>query len=459
MAPKLQKLDPISEMLALATHQNKKNIIVAALELEGPLDAEAMKQAAQETLESFPQFMSCLKEIRKGRKFYLYREVRADLPFQVTVFDLKTGETQGVLEPLLDHLRPSLDRDWDLFQEHGGRVHIARISEDKHVLVTVVHHSAGDAATTTEFAKAILVRYENIIGKPRDRSKETEALSTMRKRRARVKKRKIRDAVADFILGVTPLFIRPTLPVGSGDPRDERQFHIKRLCSKEDTERIMAQQSKRGAPLTDILVCSADLAIDQWNEARNIPPGSLATTMTVNMRGRFEGFDNPNNSGMIFFRSQPEERKDPVKFARSVALTRISYFRKHQDLRFFINVSNMNDNFRIMPFHMRRRVVHFFMQRHQFSITTTLLGVILPEFKKGRPTGRSIPPEFGDVTLTEIHGMGYKLLSRTHLVLMVYLYQDRLNLVLDATACHFTRQEAEEFMDLILANIQGDPHA
>jgi hypothetical protein len=96
------------------------------------------------------------------------------------------------------------------------------------------------------------------------------------------------------------------------------------------------------------------------------------------------------------------------------------------------------------------------MQRHQFSIGTTLLGVILPEFKKGRPTGRSIV-EYGDITLTEIHGIAYKLLSRTHLVLVVYLYHDRLNLILDATACHFTREEAEEFMDFIMANIKGDP--
>jgi hypothetical protein len=120
MASKLEKLDPISEMLALATHQNKKNIILAALELEGPLDVEAMKQAALEVLNTYPQFMSCLKEIKEGRKFYLYREVRADLPFQVDLFDLKIDETQDVLEPLLDHLRPSLDRDWDLFSRNMG---------------------------------------------------------------------------------------------------------------------------------------------------------------------------------------------------------------------------------------------------------------------------------------------------------------------------------------------------
>ena len=75
--------------------------------------------------------------------------------------------------------------------------------------------------------------------------------------------------------------------------------------------------------LVDLLTACSNLAVDQWNEKRNVKQGLVTTSMTVNTRGRFAGYDQPNNSSVIFFRSSPEERADIKKFSRSLALTRI----------------------------------------------------------------------------------------------------------------------------------------
>ncbi len=54
--------------------------------------------------------------------------------------------------------------------------------------------------------------------------------------------------------------------------------------------------------------------------------------------------------------------------------------------------------------------------------------------------------------------MGYKLLSSTPLLLIVYSFRGRLNLVLHAKGTLFTRRESSEFMDIMMKNIMNYAH-
>ncbi len=171
------------------------------------------------------------------------------------------------------------------------------------------------------------------------------------------------------------------------------------------------------------------------------------------MRGRFRGFEGGNTSGLIFFRSTPEERQDLRSYARSIAVRRIRHFRKQMDLTFFQNVSRMTTALKLLPFKPRQKVVNFLMNMHQFSAAVTFLGIVWPVFKNGKPSMESSPTEVADNSINEVHGIGYKLLSNTKILLIVYIFRNRLNLMLAASASLFTREEAESFMDLILANL------
>jgi hypothetical protein len=156
---------------------------------------------------------------------------------------------------------------------------------------------------------------------------------------------------------------------------------------------------------------------------------------------------------LIEFTSNPEDRVDQERLTKAITRSRIRQFRKQLDLRFFINVARMNNAFRILPFRLRRKLVHFIMERRQYSVGVTVLGVLNPELKNGRPTGDSITASCGDVEITEIHGLGYKLLSSTRLVIIAYRYGEFLNIIMATSACHFTREEAEDFLDLVIANL------
>ena len=48
------RLDALSEMMALSSYGNTKNILVTAVETKGPLDEEAMTLAVQSGCEGFP---------------------------------------------------------------------------------------------------------------------------------------------------------------------------------------------------------------------------------------------------------------------------------------------------------------------------------------------------------------------------------------------------------------------
>jgi hypothetical protein len=160
----------------------------------------------------------------------------------------------------------------------------------------------------------------------------------------------------------------------------------------------------------------------------------------------------------MVFKSRPDERRDPNAFVWGTALKRRKYFNKHMDLKFFQNVSRMTSALRIFPFPVRRRIVNFLMNRHQFSATVTLLGTIWPQGNYENPSSNTCLTSTGGLRISEVHGVGYKLLSSTPLLLIVYSFRGRLNLVLHAKGTLFTRRESDEFMDIMMKNIMNYAH-
>ncbi len=449
------KMDPRSEMLVLATHGDTKNIVLSALEVTGPYDQDAIWVAVGRAAKEFPQLMSCIKEIKVRGLHYLTWEHRPDLTLPMRVSEMSIDPESGsFLDNLLEHLRPWLDREWNLFEEVPVWFHCIRITEEHHVTVSAFHHVAADAGTASEFGRQFLMHYHEIIrGRQPDWAAEATAISSSSKRRVKVRKNTLRESIAVARQTVDNLLEKPTLPVGTGFPDDPGHHHAKRVLSAEVTERIGRSSAKNGVSFVDLLTACTNLAVDRWNERRNVRPGILTTSMTVNTRGRIGGNDLPNNSSVIFFRFSPEERRDLKQFSRSLALARIKHFRKQMDLKYMQDIGRMMNSVRLFPLHLRRKIVHHVVDRHQFSIGVTLLGVLWPRIRNGKPTADTALTESGDLTIAEVHGFGYKLVSSTRVILYVYAFKNEMNLILASHACHFTRDEAEDFLDMILSNL------
>lgn len=455
------RLDALSEMMALSSYGNTKNIIVTAVEMRGPFEEEAMSLAIQRAAKSFPRLASCVREVRERGRYHLVWDQRPDLELPVKIWEVpQTNGSANGLDRFLRHMAPHLDRDWDLFTEPAGEVHIVRLAKDHHIVAPVIHHVASDAGVASEFGREFLVNYHEILTGQRPESVcQPLTMSTTRKRMVRVKKPKLRDHLVNAREAVTRVFERPTLPVGNGLPDDQRQHHIKRIFSAEETERINKAASQNGASLVDLLVAAANRAVDEWNQDRDISPGVLTTSISVNMKSRYRGLNDANSSGLLFFKSRPSDREDTPAFARSIALARIKQFRNQMDFKFVQNVSRMTSALRGFPFRIRRRIVNHLANKHQLSMAITVLGVIWPTVRNGKPTADSCLTHTGDLAIKEVHGLGYKLLSNTRLLLIVYAYRNRLNFILSASASVFRRQEAQAFMDLLMGNLQETPVA
>lgn len=86
----------------------------------------------------------------------------------------------------------------------------------------------------------------------------------------------------------------------------------------------------------------------------------------------------------------------------------------------------------------------------------TLLGVVWPEMKNGKPTLDSYPTFVGETQVSEVYGTGYKPMTSTPLLLIVYSFLKKLNLILAVSGSLFTREEAEDFMDLFMCTLQEE---
>jgi hypothetical protein len=452
MEQDLKLLDPASEGMVLATYGNTKNLLITAMEVRGPVDIERTRKAIAQVLVDYPQLGSVIREVKWNGRKRLAWEPRPDLEFPVYISSMKSKESfPSVLDALLQYLSPNLDRDWDLFRELPGELHLIRLSEDYHIAATAIHHAAAVPEVATEIGRRIFLRYYELeTGEPCPIGAEVDSLSTARKRITPARRHSKWEAIAFAAKqALVPFTMKSALPVGGGSPADSGQYHPKRVLTEEETGRIISSALKKRTSLVDLLVASSNIAIDRWNARRNVQTGTITTAMTVNMRGRRPNA-GLNNSSTLFFKSQPEERRDRREFARSISLSRISQFRRQMDFQLLDMLSRITDMLRFLPFSARRRITHYILNKPRFSIAITHLGVVWPVFKNGKPTGDSYPTSLGEVSIPEVHGVGYKLLSSTPLVLIVYAYRRRLNFVMATSAALFTREEAEAFMDLFM---------
>lgn len=449
------RLNPLSEMMVLSTGANTKNIIVSAVEVHGKLDLDAMREAFKRTLINNPLFLSKIEEKRFGIKNFFIRHYDSsiDPPVRVIKVDSSTNKST-ILNSYLEAFRPYLDRKWNLFSEAPVELHCLDYGSDNYFYGPVVHHAIADGGIAAEFGREFLGHYDHIItGRMPEWLHSPFAMSNTGTKRAVLKARDSQTILADFRTAIKNIVENPTLPRGSGKKDDLRQFHIKRVLTKRETEALERYSKQRSSSLLDIVVASSNHAIDQWNCKREIPEGFLTTSVSVNMKGRFRGFQRQNNSGLIYFRSGADERQNRDLFRKQIALQRIKQFRNRMDYKFFKDVSRLITALRMAPLEIRKNIVRKLMNLHRFSMAVSMLGVMWPDLKDGRPTSRSAFTNVGEHEIMQVHGLGYKLLSNTPLILMVYTYRERLNLMLASSASVFTSEETSDFLDLLVNNL------
>jgi hypothetical protein len=451
-SPLQQPLDIISDVMALSSYKNAKNVIVMGVEVRGPFDEAAFRKACAEIFAEHPGVASVLKEARNGWRRFLIREPRLGSDIPVTVSELPSLVGEGPLfGPILEHLAPRLDRTWQLFSEPPVEMHVVQIGPDHRVLGIIMHHSGGDAATTLTLLRAVCGRYETVVRGGNQAWLEVPyAFSTGKKSSAKQKSAGVKDVWRQFKKNIRYLNEHPVRPAGGGDSRNLDEHHAHRLLSEADSRGLLANFSQGDLHVVDHLVACTNLALDEWNSGFNIAPGMITSVVTVNMRGRFGGAEEKNYSSAIFFRSSPTSRTDYLQFVAHIAKRRAEQFQERLDLVLRRSFAMGAALFSVLPLSLRRRVAHAFMLRQQYSAAVGYLGVVFPEIAGGWQNGKSQLRRFGDLEIVDVFGTGYKLSGQAFINLYAYLYKGQIQLVLTSAGKFLTREENERLLDLLL---------
>ncbi len=80
-------------------------------------------------------------------------------------------------------------------------------------------------------------------------------------------------------------------------------------------------------------------------------PGILTTSISVNMKGRFRGFEKANNSALMVFKSGPDERRDPNAFVLAHGFETKKVFQ--QAYGFKVLSECLQDDFRVTDLPVR----------------------------------------------------------------------------------------------------------
>ncbi len=451
------KLDTISELMALSSVGNTKNIIMMGVEARGPFDEAAFRAAVKEASKVLPVITSHLNEIRENGRYFLFRKFNPELELNVTVSDVEISDgPEKSFNTLVKHLTPRLERNWDLLHELPVEIHVLRL-EPQHVLLGFIfHHSAADAAMALRVVSETLGQYDAIVtGQESGWTTMPYVFSTSKKKASKPGKASLKYMLSQLIRTLKELKKQPVRPEGTGKANDLTEWHLRKVFSIEDTDAVFDNCSKASVRVVDHILACSNLALDEWNKARNTPPGIITSVVTVNMRERFGGEDERNYSSSIFLRSTPQDRKDPVEFARALAERRKKQLTRQTDLLVRKSFSMAAAFFTLFPFAIRSRAADLFMRTQRFSVAIGFLGVVWPEHEGGRFTEDSPMRRAGEFEIVDVHGTGYKLAGNAQINLYSYLYGKRLYVVLSASASLLSKEEAEDFLRLLARRIRG----
>ncbi len=404
-----ERLDIISDVMALTSYGNVKNIILLAAEAVGTFDEQAFALAVGRASAKFPVLTSRLKEVRNKGQFFLVREYCPEMDVPVFVNELsKSYPEEPTFDSLILQMIPRLDRDWNLFLEPPVEIHILAAENNHFVFALLMHHSAGDGEAILTLLKSVMGEYEALVSGETPLWLENPYVSSTSKKNESAERRfGWKDFFGQLKRDLPYRRVRPVLPCGTGNRKETREWHVKRVLSVHDSARILNCFSQDSLHVIDHLVACANLALDHWNGKYNVKPGTITSAITVNMRGRFGGKSEKNYSSVISFRSDPDDRREYLKFVHELASSRIKQFEKGADLttrKSFLRGSKL---FYYLPLGLRRRVPRFFMMHQQYSAAVTFMGSLFPRFD-GEGMGRdSSLTTFGDLEIIDIHAAAY----------------------------------------------------
>ncbi|MCB9787733.1 MAG: hypothetical protein H6744_13705 [Deltaproteobacteria bacterium] len=434
------------------------------LQLRGPMDADAFAAAYDAVVHDFPITQSLIEEAREGLSHRLYwvlqpaRGGRPANPLQRVDLRAEAAPGQDPVQLIQDFHAERTARVRDLTREFPILFFLLRLEDEVHVLSMVYHHIAVDAASGYELIKRILAEYHRRVTGEAPPWGESASIASQAQDRAPASPPGfvpyLRDQLSEYYLKSQ----RDISQVAG----TRRPGTLGRTCHRAIFEpdgalgAMKRLAKKHQASLSDVLLASISRTIATWDRERGLPARSQRCVLVVNSRGRIPETANESIAltGLALPVTAPDVRTlgAVVEHFRDV---RSAQWAAGVDVANFRLLDAIARSTRLMP-----RQARYFLARRATQVPVTFLlsniGIMWPEVKGGRMTGRSELTEAGGLSIDDVHScpsmakeIGLGVIART--------LGGRLFINYSADRWRFTDEEAKALTDRINADLEAIP--
>ena len=427
---------------------------LTCVDVRGAVDADALLAAMARTFEEFPAARSLLRERRVGARHLLFWAPIPDFRPELRVADLRPVIAGGVeaRDAISRHFRERLLRGVDLTREPPFAVHLLRTGDDRYSLVTYQQHVAADGGSLFGFWMRLLAHYEAAqTGRLPDWADGPVAPSSIAaegngKPHAYTPLRFARESVRMIVENAR----RP--PASLADRKRpevcDRTSH-RRVLEPDEVARVRAASRRYGCTVNDVLCAAGAVAVERWLREEGRGADRVTVWIPTNLRGRMGTRETATNqASAVMVVTRPEDRRDFAKLSALVRRERTRQMEEGYDVANFLALIKLIGASRVLPFAWRRGVLRKMMEQ-PCSIMLSNMGVLWPEVKDGRLTGRSFLERAGNLDVLGID-MNFSVAQHEGHGFVIHTFRERLCFNYSILTELMPAAQAERFLDLYL---------
>ncbi len=456
-------LNCVDKSLLAFENANQRMTYHGILSIEGEIDANKLNQA----LLSVLRFHPTLRTIVRPDHFRHFRQIQdasdrkilevRDLVDLQRVKDLSDVEIDTEYERCLSEW---INRPLDVEKEFPFRVLLLKKRAAESSLIFTFHHFATDAIRAIHFVNEVLSRYNK---KTLDRyllpediriyHRGDELMELARYERPKVERFYWKMLSYLFYYFLIHPFSHPSRIFHDKFEQSEEIHFCSGKINPAELQEIKSKSRSVKGTMNDILTAACFRTIEKWNRLHGKESKKISIMVPINIGPKELQHIASNQISFLSLSSVPEDRADPARLLRKV-VTRTASTINHNGLA----VMRGGDAFSIvyfahflsrLPLAIMRAALKFILfPLHGDTVLLTSLGVI-------RPWG---------TRQKEIKGDSFKIIDITPVAqvfdfmgmsLCIGNYNSHLNICLSYKTSHFSKEKAEEFLDLYLEEIKN----
>jgi len=429
------------------------------IRLKGDPDLDRLMLAVSRAIAGFPVFRSLLRERKMDGRYLLFWEQVRHRETEIRLADLRSSVEEGLpaREAISGHLRQRLLRGTDLERERPIEIYLFRTAANEYYLTSVWHHAATDGVTMFEFYKRVLAHYDRLFTASQpDWVKATFAPSSVVEKQAGklhgyTKARFLRESLGSAVKEAR----RPPARLAQKEKRiHPNRINLIRRIDPEEMKRLRKTSKRLGCSVGDLLLAVSAVAVERWVEKEGASADLVSVWTVTNLRDRLGvGPLAANQSSAVMIYTDPEDRRDLARLVSMVTAERKRQLAEGCDIANFLALIHLIRFWRRFPLRMRRGPVRRILER-PCSFVVSNLGLLWPEMKDGRPTGRSFLERAGNL---EVMGVDYDFSILRHIGcgFVVHTFRGWLQFNFGILTDLMDRGEAESFLDSYVELLRG----